>query len=306
MIWNYDLTPTSQGIDMYKRPSQLGPLISFTISNPSLYGYKIADSIPGISLVIPGITISNLHTFFDKMVTPRCYSAQAFADYVAGLALGANYIVPDAWYLFPLDYNDNDSTDFNLKFGAGAAFGMQQRGYRKTRVDGWGTITTPYFTTPAECIRVRSEITEVDSISLDSLSFGIPRTTIEYKWLVKGEHYPALWVTAISLGGLEVPLTMRYRDIYRPELNGGGTGVAGPVSSDKGIIAYPNPAKDGKLNFDLPAAWKDFYIEFFDVQGRLAGTFTNKRQVDIGHFPEGNYVARISTAGATSYIKIVR
>ncbi len=303
ITWNYDLKPTSQGLDTYKKPTQVNPLFALTINNPSCYGYKVADSIPGIGLIVPGITISNLYTFYGKEVTPPCFAAESFGATISGFPVGSNYIMPDALYMFPLNYDDNDSTEFLLKFGAPSFGSITQHGYRKTRVDGWGTITTPYFTTPTQCIRVRSEITEVDSIAMDSMSFGIPRTTIEYKWLVKGEHYPALWITALSFGGFELVTSAKYRDKYRPELN---TRVRNITVDAKDVFAYPNPATDGWVRFEIPDTWKDFAIELFDVQGKSVMAYSNKRQLDVSLLPTGNYIVRITSGESTAYIKLAR
>jgi hypothetical protein len=217
--------------------------------------------------------------------------------------VGATYTYPDAWYLFPLNYNDIDSTPFELNFGLASMGGIKQKGYRKTRVDGWGTITTPYITTPKGCIRVRSEIVEVDSISLDSMSFGIPRTTVEYKWLVNGEHYPALWITALSLGGMEIVTTVRYRDYYRKEFN---TKVKNLTADKDDIFVYPNPCPEGWVRFEMPNTWQDYTIELFDVQGKSVATYRNKRQLDLTLLPSGNYIARVTSAGSMAYIKITR
>ncbi len=301
--WDYTLTPTSQGIDNYKTPGEISPFLAFTMGNPSCYGYKIADSIPGIGLLVPGITISDMHTFFSKITTPACYAAEAFCASIAGIPVGATYTYPDAWYLFPLNYHDNDSTPFELNFGLASMGGMKQKGYRKTRVDGWGTITTPYFTTPVNCIRVRSELIEVDSISMDSLSFGIPRTTVDYKWLVNGEHYPALWISAISIGGFEIVTSARYRDRYRPELN---TKVKNLTADKADVFAYPNPCTEGWVRFEIPNDWKSYTIELFDVQGKSVAAYRNKRHLDVSLLPTGNYIARVTSGGSTAYIKIVR
>jgi hypothetical protein len=303
IVWDYVLNPTSQGVDHYKRPAEVNPLFGFTISNPSCYGCKIADSIPGIGLIASGITIADLHTFYSMMVTPRCFAAEAFGAKVAGFPVGAVYEVPDAVYMFPLEFGDNDSSDFHLKFGAATFGSIEQKGYRKTRVDGWGTIQTPYFPTPKPCIRVRSELNEIDSVSLSGMSFGLPRVTIEYKWLVNGEHYPALLVSAISVGGLEIVTSTRYRDYYRPELN---TKVRNITADNQDVLVYPNPAADGWVRFELPDSWTDFHTELFDAQGKSVGAWSNQRQLNLAALPSGNYLARIISGGNTAYVKVVR
>lgn len=303
ITWNFALTPTSQGIDLYKPPGEVNPLFGFTINSPGCSGYKVADSIPGLGFIAAGITVTDMYTFFSKITTPPAYAAVAFGATISGFPVGANYTSPDPWYVFPLTYGNNDSSDFHLEYGVANFGGITQKGYRKTRVDGWGTITTPYITTPKGCIRLRSEIVEVDSVSLSGQSFGIPRTTIEYKWLVNGEHYPALWVTAISLGGAEIVTGVKFRDKYRPELN---TKVKNLTADGTDVFAYPNPATNGWIRFEIPNSWTDFIVELFDVQGRLIKTFQTERQLDISMLPAGDYIARLTSGGTTAYIKITK
>jgi len=304
MTWNYDFSPVSQGLDTYKKPAQVNPFLALSMGTLNCYGYKIADSIPGISMLLSGVTVSDLYTYYNKINIPPCFVAEAFSASLAGFPVGAVYTNPDVVYMFPLSYGRQDSNGFELRMGAASFGSIMQKGYRKTRVDGWGTITTPYFTDPVPCIRVRSEIVEEDSVVMDSTSFGIPRTTVEYKWLVKGEHYPALVVSTLSLAGIEIPLTARYRDKYRPELN---TSVRNITADNGDVFAYPNPATDGWVRFEIPDAWtKDFYIELFDAQGKSVMNHHNKRQLDVSTLPAGNYLVRLISGGSTAYIKLVK
>lgn len=304
MTWNYDFSPVSQGLDTYKKPAQVNPFLALSMGSLDCYGYKIADSIPGLGMLLSGITISDFYTFYNKENIPSCFAAEAFSASISGFPVGAAYTVPDVMFMFPLTYGREDSNSFELRMGAASFGSLTQKGYRKTRVDGWGTITTPYFTDPVPCIRVRSEIVEEDSVVMDSTAFGIPRTTVEYKWLVKGEHYPALVVSTLSLGGFEIPLTARYRDKYRPELN---TRVRNITADKQDVFAYPNPAKEGWVRFELPDDWtKDFYIDLFDAQGKTVMSHQNKRQLDVSALPTGNYLVRIISGGSTAYIKLAR
>lgn len=298
MTWNYSLTATSQGIDEYKRPGEVNPLFGLTITDPTCYGYKIADSIPGIGLIASGITINNLHTFFNILSTPRCFAAEAFGATISGFPLGSMYTKPDAWYHFPLEYGDVDSTDFDLTFGAATFGSIQQKGYRKSTVDGWGTITTPYYTTPVNCIRVRSEINEIDSVSISGTTFGLPRTTIEYKYMTNVAHYPALWVTAISVGGLEINATTRYYDPLPANV------PTTTTHHNEQVTAYPNPVQNGTVYFDMPAHWTQYVIELYDLCGKSVGNAINTNAMDMSKLPAGTYIARITAGSATAYVTI--
>lgn len=298
MTWNYSLTATSQGVDEYKRPTDVNPFFALSITNPACYGYKIADSIPGIGLIASGITINNLHTFFSIHSTPRCFAAEAFGATISGFPLGSMYTKPDAWYHFPLEYGDVDSTDFDLTFGAATFGSIQQKGYRKSIVDGWGTITTPYYTTPVNCIRVRSEINEIDSVSISGTTFGLPRTTIEYKYMTNVAHYPALWVTAISVGGVEINATTRYYDPLPANV------PTTPIQTNEQVTAYPNPVQNGMVHFDMPAHWTQYVIELYDISGKSVSNAINTNAIDISKLPNGTYIARITAGTATAYVTV--
>lgn len=304
MTWAYDLVATSQGVDTYKTGAQVNPLY-FTTIPATAAGIKVADSIPGISLLVPGISISNIYTFYDKLSSPPSYIAESFAAAIVGIPIAANYTMPDAIYFFPLTYNRHDSSNYAFHFNLLTAGSIKQSGYRKTSADGWGTITTPYYTTPVNCLRVRSELHEVDSVNFGGNDFGLPRVTAEYKWLINGEHYPALIVTSQVLAGNEVPTQIRYRDAYRPDLN--TTAVTSAPATNTSITAYPNPTANGLVNLSIPASWTGFYVELFDAMSRPVGTYKNQRELDMHALPSGNYVARITSGtGTTAFVQIVR
>lgn len=303
-VWDFSLTPVAQGLDYYKRPGEVNPLLAFTIGNLDCYGYRIADSIPGISLLAQGIAINDVYNYFNMQGNPETYQAEAFSADISGFPVGAKYTIPDVLYSLPMTYGKYFTNDFYLRFGAPGVGSITQSGYRATEVDGWGTIRTPYYTSPVSCIRVRSEIVEIDSIMFNDISFGLPRTTIEYKWLVPGERFPALQVTVLSIAGFEVPAQVKYKDIYRPEFD---TIVRNITKDQKDIFAYPNPAVDGWIRFELPDSWTTNYqIEFFDTRGRSVLFADNKRQLSLMNLARGYYIARVTSGKSTAYVKVVR
>ncbi|MBU3662172.1 MAG: T9SS type A sorting domain-containing protein [Bacteroidetes bacterium] len=90
---------------------------------------------------------------------------------------------------------------------------LVQTGTRRTEVDGWGTIITPYGT--FECLRVKSEVDGVDSISLGATGIPIPNSRTEYYWFGKNQDFPLMEVV---LNNFTQQTTIRYKDRYRPEL----------------------------------------------------------------------------------------
>ena len=301
--WNYsDLVPVSQNVDTYK--TALSVNLAYALISFTAYGYKVSDSFPGASSFLP-VSINQLYTFFEKKTSPSRFSAVAFAAKIGGLPTPFNYTIDDDWYYFPLTYHSADSSRFSLTIGLSGTASLKQTGYRKTTVDGWGTITTPYYTSPVNCIRVRSFIREIDSVSFSGFPFTIPRTTVEYKWLVNGGHYPALWVTAnktdtVDNTGAEVITSIRYRDIAR-QLN-----VGVPKEPLRGTVkVFPNPAVYGRVTLDVPADWNTYSITIYDQTSKAVMT-TNKAEIDMSNLPAGMYVAQVIHNADVVYAQIVR
>lgn len=297
VTWNYStMVPIRQAVDTYK--TALSVNIAYALISLTAYGYKVSDSFPVPSAVLP-VSINQIYTFFQKKTSPSRYSAVAFAAKIAGIPTPFNYDIDDDWYFFPLNYLNNDSSNFSLTLGLSGTASIKQQGYRKSRVDGWGTITTPYLTTPVSCIRVRSEIHEVDTIDFGIIPIGIPRTTVEYKWLANGEHFPVMWVTTNVTGATETVTTIRYRDIARTITTG--------ITKDPGnalVSVYPNPAQHGLVTLELPADWKQYSVTIYDQASRMAGRFENQNQLNLSNLPKGVYVAQIVSGGNVTYAKI--
>ena len=302
-IWNYSLTPGTQGIDTYQTAASVNILYGFTVG-PSAFGYKVADSFPGSP-----VPIHQIYTFFEEKTSPDRYQTRAFAANISGFPAVSLYSQPDVWYYFPLTYHSTDSTPYAVTISIPTLGSIKEAGGRFTRVDGFGSITTPYYATPVPCIRVRSVIHEIDSITFSTFTFGIPRNTVEYKWLTNMSHYPALWVTSNQIGGAEVITSIRYRDTLRDTATviiDTNTGVQNISQSKAQILAYPNPAINGIVTLSIPQNWPTFYVQVFDMQSKEIITLKNEREVNLQSFPPGQYVARVTSGAGMAYVLITR
>ncbi len=297
--WDYSsLVPVAQSVANYRTALSVNPL--FGIISLTAYGYKVADSFPSLGVSLP-VTIKDLYTFFNIKSSPSRFVAEGFAATISGIPTPAAYADEDEVYKFPLQYGvTNDSTSFDLNFNLATVGSIRQKGHRKTTVDGWGTIKTPFFTTAVNCIRVRSEIREVDSVKVGPLpAVGVPRNSVEYKWLATGEHYPILWVTATITGSTETISTVRYRDMYRPGLLNVTETPAISI-----LKVYPNPATSGYLTIDVPANWQSFIVEVYDMQGKSVAQYQNTKRIDVSNIAKGNYIAVINHKAGRAYALI--
>lgn len=300
-VWNFDtMTPVAQRVDAYKTALQVNPLYAVTIS-PNAYGYKVADTFGAAGMQLP-ISITDVYTFFGKKTNPARYVAEGFGAKVSGVGVPANYSDEDEWYYLPLAYGNYDSSDYFLNIQLPSVGSIKQDGTRKTWVDAWGTIKTPFFTTAVNCIRVRSEINEIDSVQFSPLpAFGLPRNSVDYKWLVQGEHYPALWITTTVVAGNETISNVRYRDSYRPlsvQEQGAGNTIAK-------LEVYPNPASD-YVQIAIPTGKEHYTVEVFDIQGKLNAHQQNTNRINTATYAAGNYMVRVTFADGTAYAPFVK
>jgi hypothetical protein len=296
--WDFSaLVPTSQSIDTYQTASSVSILLFVTYG--SAYGIRtdISGLTGGIPLPVP---VSDVYFFYQKRTGPSRYVGRGYAATISGVALPMNYSDEDEMYYFPLTYNNYDSSTYAMNTTIPSVGTLKIAGTRKTTVDGWGTIKTHYFTTPVNCIRVRSVSDEVDSITYNGTSFGFPRTTVEYKWLTTGNHYPALYVTANAILGNETVSSIHYKDSYRQL-----TGIGSVQPSITQLTAFPNPS-NGIVTINIPAEWHQFTSSFFDVSGKVITEGNNQKQFDLSNLPSGTYFVSVESGASLGLVKLVK
>lgn len=300
--WNFtSLTAVQQGVDHYQLAAQVNFAYAAVIS-PTAYGYKVADSIPGLPPQSP-VSPKNIYTFFNKKVGPARFVAEGFGATISGIPVPAAYSDEDEIYFFPLTYpHGQDSTTFKLKVSLGTTGSYGQQGYRKTTVDGWGTIATPFTATPVSVIRVRSEVVAIDSVSFGGTAFGFPRNTVEYKWLASGQHYPMMWITANKIGNTETITSVRYRDTKR------SLAVSNPAGCQCiGVLSVsPTPATAGMLNIEVPVGILDYRITLWDMSGKMVQTAQNAHTMDISALPHGQYLLRAESGDWQGLARVLR
>ncbi len=204
--WDFSaLTAASQGVNAYKTYLQT-PYIFYSQFAGSI-GLKTNDTI---SLGI--VTISNVHTFYRNRTTG--YTGEGTGFTTSGIPLASDYTDPDMVYKFPLDFNQKDTDNFKVTTAIPTIGSLVQQGTRFNSVDGWGKISTP-FKKDVPCLRIVSNIAEIDSIKTSFISFGFPLNRREYKWLSLTDKMPILESTGTVIGGNYQAAQVKYRDSFR-------------------------------------------------------------------------------------------
>ncbi|MDP1800955.1 MAG: T9SS type A sorting domain-containing protein [Bacteroidota bacterium] len=297
-IWNYSaLVYNSQGRRDFNLAIQTPYAFFFFGLNE--YGEKIADNISAGPL-----TISNYYNYYKKQTSPiNAFVADGIGMTFSSVPVPSYFSDKDELYTFPMTYGDYDSTTFKFSTPTTTAlpFTYKKTGYRVSKVDGWGTITTPYGTAP--CIRLLTTQYSQDTIKYNAFSFGFPNNQRSYQWLVATEKIPYLEVTGALAGANFTPNQVRYRDNYQ---NPAGVNENTDISA---MEMYPNPGKDKLwLNFTRTGV---FLVEILGIDGKLikGGNFDSAnigQSIDIIDLSPSLYVIKVSEKQKAYYYKFIK
>ena len=295
--WDYsELVPIKQRIDTFRNVRETPAGILFYLSSD--FASRMAGNLP-----FPGLEISNSFQYYKSL--SDAYKVTGFAINMQGFPIPANFSSHDILYKFPLEYGNSDSSTSGVDMNIPTIGYIKIDRKRKNTVDGWGTLTTPYGT--FDVVRLKSEVTEYDSIYLASqeMGIGIPYSYIEYKWLGKNQKIPLLTVRDLVAG-----ILVEYPDYIRGSL---GVNEKNKVLSQFNI--FPNPVKNNTtITFDLqqPA---DVSISVLNINGKTIynstlSKLTNGQHQYILNFENynaspGNYFIVINAGNRTYTQKII-
>ena len=264
--WDFSgLTPISQDVDTFmsvtETPVAFWP---FFITSANL-ATKINPAA-----VLPGLPELEAYRFFNN--TSSSFKDVGYGILITGIPLPLKYSNADMIYKFPMN---NGTTH---ESASGLEVSIPDIGYimidrdRSSVVDGWGTLTTPYGT--FDVLRLKSTVSEYDSIYIDSIQQGVPlqRNYIEYQWIGKNMGLPLLSATVDELFGTTVVYIDSLRDV--------NVGIeAQPLAGSFSV--YPNPVHN-QINFkiNILKAGKA-QISIFDMSGKCFYQ-QNNYQVNTG------------------------
>ena len=268
--WDFtELLTISQTVDTFVSVSSV-PLWYQIVFIPNFIA-NLAQKYPEID-TIPEFQVVDPYRFFKN--SSSSFNDVGFAFTINEIPIPLKYNTPDVLYKFPMNYGNVDSSFSGIEFSIPdiGYIGIDRK--RVNHVDGWGTLTTPYGT--HNVLRLKSTVTENDTIYIDSIQFGtsINRLYTEYKWLGSGFGEPLLQVYE------EGPLaTYTFIDSIRDPLL--VVNPAFPYETE--FVVIPNPLQSsGSVYFAQPSAGK-VKISVLHVTGTEAAI------VYDGFLPEGEH-----------------
>lgn len=220
------------------------------------------------------------------------FAQTGLAATLNGIPVGAQANPVDVIYELPIDFGDQSTSFSAIELEVptlGAYFGEQTR---TNSVDGYGTLSI--YGETFDVVRVRSEITAVDSayIELIGTGFNIERPlTVEYKWLSPLHKVPVLQITTQAGIVSGVQTIDLLASIEENELS-------------KWTV-FPNPAND-LLQF-AGNFTSNTTIKVVDSMGRavIENMPMLNKQLDCSEWQAGVYFITVSTGNSSSTQKII-
>lgn len=275
--WDFsDLQPTTDELLSYRLGLQT-PYFYFLTA----YGAQVQENL---NLFV--VELEQLYDFYNLNNNRFAVTGKGFT--VTGLPLPAFFTDPDEVFFLPLTYHRSDSSTFAFSLNIPTVGEYRSSGGRKTEVDGWGTITTPQGT--FDCLRVKSTVRTLDSITFNGFNIGIPlRTEVQYYWLAKDEKAPILKATGTSFFGQFTPTLIQYR--YNSPVLVPSIKVS--VAAGK-VLLYPNPATES-MYLAVNGLDRIEAVQMYDEYGRLVKAFEGNpvAGVDIRDLQSGLYSVRV-------------
>ncbi|MDO9001275.1 MAG: T9SS type A sorting domain-containing protein [Bacteroidota bacterium] len=298
--WNFSSLIYSSQARRDFVPSSQTPYFFFFLSFTG-FAEKIADALGAGPLVI-----NDYYNFYKKQTTPL----NAFIADGSGMTFSSvpvpNYFTDkDELYVFPLTYPKYDSTTFKFSTISNSLIPIvySKTGYRVSKVDGWGSVTTPYGT--ANCLRFVTTQYSRDTIKSTAVPFpiGFPNYVRSYQWLTASSKIPFLEISGNLVGNTFTPNSVKYRDIYQ---NPSGLHENSDVSA---MELYPNPGKD-KLWLNFTRKGK-FLVEILDLSGKTikSGNFdaeNMEQSIDINDLSPSLYIIKVTEKQKSYFYKFIK
>ncbi len=211
----------------------------------------------------------------------------------------AEYYESDTIITFPFTYQDSGKSfggwgvDLN-SLGQNIVYKADYE--REWKVEGWGTLITPY-TTHSNVLKVKTTLDQIDSLNFMGTPFGIPRKIVEYTWYDAAFGLPVMKAEGIETLGLTTITTVRFYDLLFASVNEENRNIK--------FTVYPNPAQEFIQISSIEN--KSTSYQLIDMQGKVVGSSSFSSQISISELTSGVYFIQLldenGVIGVEKFIK---
>jgi len=172
------------------------------------------SSYDGTTLTVSGASQTNKNDYYLKSTGALLQKASGYTLSFNGFALNIKnqFTAPDSLYKFPINYKDSFTSHSSYATSVAGFYYNKETVSRKTKVEGWGKLITP-FGTFNNCLRIVSDVVQFDSFSVTG--FTIPNNTFKFRkieWLDPSKGFPVLIVIQNSNGATT---SIQYLDVKK-------------------------------------------------------------------------------------------
>lgn len=308
--FNWDFSSVISGTSDVRsfKSAQQTPYSFYFLFSSNVYGEKVIDNLAGNT---GSIAITNYYNFYKKSTSnPDAFMADAAGISINSLPVAAFYSDKDELYNFPLTYPKYDSTTFRFVTPSTTLIPIvySRTGTRATRVDGWGTVITPYG--QESCLRLVTTQYSKDTLAVTlstlfptPIKIGFVNNQRSYQWFTASSKIPFFEVTGTLLGNNFTITGARYRG-YSNNLTA--------ISAEQDISAmelYPNPVRDQLWLAN--AGTEAMTTELLDLNGRLIRradpvALDKLVYLDVADLSTGLYVLRATRNNKPAYLKFIK
>ncbi len=230
------------------------------------------------------VAISNGYNFY-KTTTSKFAEVGFGADF-QGTPIPVKYQEDDIIFHLPLSYNAKDSSTAIWSVSIPNLGSIYETKKRVNHVDGYGSVTTPYGT--FQCLRVKSEVRQRDSVVYSASPIPLPafeQEYTEYLWLTNDHRFPVLKATERNLA-----FQVEFMDSIKSF-----AGMDEMVKQDR-FEVYPNPTQNF-IEIKSNVKNQDYSIELLDFEGKiiLEENTVGVQKIDLSHLPSGKYILKLTT-----------
>ena len=298
-LWNYsNLESSSQQIDSMVPSSATNPALSFFFIDNILNTNRANHASRGHNFNLGISEFTDVFNYYYNSALE--YEQPGLGAIIDSILVPIFYTPHDIIYKLPLRYNDEDSVSFEFEIDlSSSTIGIYYHVNRKrhNKVDGWGTLITPFGT--FDVLRIKSTLTEQDSIYVSALNQGIKLpavTSHEFKWMGTGFGLPILQINTTVIDTQVTQIL--YQDSIRL------TNVSDFTKVISEPLIFPNPASEKIIIRYSLQKKSEVEINLFSVEGgqifNLTETKTNIglnfQTIDLSKYNlmEGNYFLKLS------------
>ena len=294
--WNFGtLVPLNSAPDSFYSQSGLPAVYQLFF-----FGSNLADK-SGYNVSFDQFSLEDVYLVYKN--SSASLQQYGYAGTFDGIPVPIVYNSKDVIYNFPLEYGNKDSSSSDFAFGLPGIAYVSQNRKRVNEADGWGTITTPVGT--FNTLRVKSTITDQDSVYLDTLSTGtnVSLKSYEYKWLAQGSGMPVFQINAQDLLGVPVITQIIYQDTTfhtGMPLMAGGNQVQ--------LAVFPNPASRQVMLHVVGNSTNHFTVVISGISGHVmyhSMCEQKESAIDVSSWENGIYFLEVMENGIYGHQKFV-